>query len=119
VNGTYTLSGPATGSASACPAVTGVVCHFATTAGSCALTSQCDAADSGAGSNFFAIPTGTLDGNDTLTYSTTYTLPVVGPVTTQCSLSFTSNQTVATVTCSGSVTFEGAVACSYSGTDAL
>ncbi len=117
VNGTYTLSGPGAGSAQLCPTATGLVCHFATAAGSCALTSQCESADGGAGTGFFAIPTGTLDGNDTLTYSTTYAIPVVGDFTAACSLSFTSNQTVATLTCSGSVALEGSVSCSYSGTD--
>jgi hypothetical protein len=119
VNGTYTLNGPGAGSQQLCPTATAVVCHFATAAGSCALTSQCASADGGSGTGFFAIPSGTLDGNDTLTYSTAYAIPVVGDFTAACSLSFTSNQTVATLVCSGSVALEGTVSCSYSGTDAL
>ncbi len=118
VDGTYRLSGPGVTSAAVCPTETGVVCHFATAAGSCALTSQCTTADGGLGTGFFAIPTGTLDGNETLTYSATYPIPEVGSFTAACTLAFTSNRAVATLTCSGSVAPFGSASCSYSGSDA-
>jgi hypothetical protein len=116
VNGYYVLSGPGAGSASFCPTESGITCHFATESGSCALTSQC-AGDSGLPAGFFAIPTGTLDGNDSLSYSATYTVPGANAFsfTASCTLKFSAGQTTATLTCSGMVPFVGTESCGYSG----
>ena len=111
INAVYDLVGPTKTSLNICPNESGVICHFATESGSCQLISQCQEADGGIPTGFFAIPTGTLDATDSLTYSTSYSGFGAG-----CTLHFDIIDQTATLTCSVSAPLLGPVgSCGYSG----